>query len=84
MGLVILIPMIPSILFMANPIKPETWMMFIPMFSQNLLIGEFVRGETVPLEWMALSMGGTLVLGLLLGLFATTLFNRPRVVFSGS
>jgi sodium transport system permease protein len=84
MGLVILIPMIPSILFMANPIKPETWMMAIPMFSQNLLIGEFVRGEVVSLQWLGLSMGGTLAIGLLLGWFAATLFNRPRVVFSGS
>lgn len=84
MGLVILIPMIPSILFMANPVKPESWMMLVPLFSQNLLIGEFVRGETVPLDWVLLSSGGTLAIGLLLGLFAATLFNRPRVVFSGS
>lgn len=84
MGLVILIPMIPSILFMANPMKPETWMMGIPMFSQNLLIGEFVRGEPVPLMWLGMSMGGTLAIGLLLAMFAATLFNKPRVVFSGS
>ena len=84
MGLVIMIPMIPSILFMANPIKPETWMMGIPMFSQNLLIGEFVRGETVPMLWLGMSMGGTLDIGLLLAAFAATLFNKPRVVFSGS
>jgi len=84
MGLVIMIPMIPSILFMANPVKPETWMMGIPMFSQNLLIGEFVRGEAVPGMWLAMSIGGTLLIGLLLAAFAATLFNRPRVVFSGS
>ena len=84
MGLVIMIPMIPSILFMANPVKPETWMMGIPMFSQNLLIGEFVRGETVPMLWLGMSMGGTLAIGLLLAAFAATLFNKPRVVFSGS
>jgi sodium transport system permease protein len=84
MGLVIMIPMIPSILFMANPVKPETWMMAIPMFSQNLLIGEFVRGEVVPNLWLAMSLGGTLAIGLVLAAFAATLFNRPRVVFSGS
>jgi sodium transport system permease protein len=84
MGLVILIPMIPSILFMANPVKPEGWMMSIPMFSQNLLIGEFVRGEAVPAAWLALSMGGTLAIGLLLAVFAASLFNRPGVVFAGS
>jgi len=84
MGLVILIPMIPSILFMANPVKPEAWMMLVPLFSQNLLIGEFVRGETVPLDWLLYSTGGTLAIGLLLAWFAATLFDRPRVVFSGS
>jgi sodium transport system permease protein len=84
MGLVIMIPMIPSIMFMANPVKPETWMMSIPMFSQNLLIGEFVRGEVVPNLWLAMSLGGTLAIGLVLAAFAATLFNRPRVVFSGS
>ncbi|MDX1460595.1 MAG: ABC transporter permease [Xanthomonadales bacterium] len=84
MGLVIMIPMIPSILFMANPVTPKAWMMSIPMFSQNLLIGEFVRGEVVPLDWLALSIGSTLLIGLILAAFAATLFNRPRVVFSGS
>ncbi len=84
MGLVIMIPMIPSILFMANPLKPETWMMSIPMFSQNLLIGEFVRGEAVPALWLGMSIGGTFAIGLLFAAFATTLFNKPGVVFSGS
>ena len=51
---------------------------------QNLLIGEFVRGEAVPGVWLALSAGGTLAIGLLLALFAATMFNRPRVVFAGS
>ena len=84
MGLVIMIPMIPSILFMVNPVKPETWMMAIPMFSQNLLIGEFVRGEVVPALWLGMSIGGTLAIGLLFAAFANSLFNKPRVVFSGS
>ena len=84
MGLVIIIPLIPSILFMANPIKPETWMMSIPLFSQNLLIGEFVRGEAVPMTWLAMSAAGTLLIGLALAAYAATLFNKPRVVFSGS
>ena len=82
MGLVFMIPMIPSLIFMVNPMKPETWMMGIPMFSQNLLIGEFVRGEPANLLWLALSMGSTLLLGLAIAAIAATLFNRPRIVFS--
>ena len=82
MGLVFMIPMIPSLIFMVNPMKPETWMMMIPMFSQNLLIGEFVRGESVSPLWLGMSMGSTLLIGFGFAAIAATLFNRPRIVFS--
>ena len=82
MGLVFLIPMIPSLIFMVNPMKPETWMMGVPMFSQNLLIGEFVRGESVSALWLAMSMGSTLLIGFAFAAVAATLFNRPKIVFS--
>ena len=82
MGLVFMIPMIPSLIFMVNPMKPETWMMAIPMFSQNLLIGEYVRGESVSPLWLGMSMGSTLLIGFGFAAIAATLFNRPRIVFS--
>jgi sodium transport system permease protein len=84
MGLVILIPMIPSLIFMANPIKAEAWMMSVPLFSQNILIGEIIRGETVALSWYAMSVVSTLMIGLALAVLAATLYNRPRLIFSGS
>ena len=84
MGLVILIPMIPSLIFMANPIKAEAWMMNIPLFSQNILIGEIIRGETVGLSWYGMSFASTLVIGLLLAVVAANLYNRPRLIFSSS
>ena len=84
MGLVVFIPMLPSLIFMSNPMKPEFWMMSIPMFSQNLLISEFLRGESVPNQWLLVSSGGTLLLGLIMAAYAATLFNRPRVVFGSS
>ena len=43
MGLVVLIPMIPSMMFMVNPIKAETWMLSIPLFSQNVLWPEGIK-----------------------------------------
>jgi sodium transport system permease protein len=83
-GLVILIPMIPSMLFMVNPIKAETWMLAIPLFSQNVMIGEIVRGESVSLTWYALSITSTLFVGLALAVIAATLYNRPKLIFSSS
>ena len=84
MGLVILIPMIPSLIFMANPIKAEAWMMNVPLFSQNLLIGEIIREESVTLSWYAASFASTMVIGLVLAVMAANLYNRPRLIFSGS
>ena len=84
MGLVILIPMIPSLIFMANPIKAESWMMNIPLFSQNILIGEIIRDESVAINWYAMSIASTLVIGLALAIMAATLYNRPRLIFSSS
>jgi sodium transport system permease protein len=84
MGLVILIPMIPSLIFMANPIKAEAWMMNVPLFSQNILIGEIIREETVPLTWYGVSFASTFVIGLALAVVAATLYNRPRLIFSTS
>jgi sodium transport system permease protein len=81
MGLVILIPMIPSLIFMANPIKAEAWMMAVPLFSQNLLIGEIIRGESVPLGWYGMSIASTLVIGLVLAVIAANLYNRPKLIF---
>ncbi len=84
MSLVVIIPLIPSIIFMANPIKPELSMMAVPLFSQNLLIGEIIRGDAIPLVWYALSIGSTLIIGLVLAAIAATLYNKPRLIFSGS
>jgi len=84
MGLVVMIPLIPSIIFMANPIRPDTWLMAIPLFSQNLLIGEIVRGEMVSPAWYVLSVGSTLLIGLVLAFIAANLYNKPRLIFSGS
>ncbi len=84
MGLVVMIPLIPSIIFMSNPIRPETWMMSLPLFSQNLLIGEIVRGEAVSSLWYALSIGSTLIIGLALAIIAANLYNKPHLIFSGS
>jgi sodium transport system permease protein len=81
MGLVILIPMIPSLIFMANPVRAESWMMNVPLFSQNMLIGEIIRDQTVPLAWYAMSIASTLVIGFALAVIAASIYNRPKLIF---
>jgi hypothetical protein len=59
-------------------------MMNIPLFSQNILIGEIIRDESVALGWYGLSITSTLVIGLALAAMAATLYNRPKLIFSSS
>ncbi|MEE8339443.1 MAG: ABC transporter permease [Xanthomonadales bacterium] len=84
MGLVILIPMVPSLIFMANPVRAESWMMNVPLFSQNMLIGEIIRDQSVPLAWYAMSIASTLVIGLALAVIAAGIYNRPKLLFNTS
>lgn len=84
MGLVTLIPLIPTILALMSQPQPETWMMPIPLYAQTILIGEFVRGEAVPGLWIWLASGGTLIIGLVLGVVAALLYRRPALVFQNS
>ncbi len=82
MGMVILVPMIPSFWILIDPTRTETWMTLVPLLSQNVLILELVRGEPVNLIWFALSMGTTSLAALILAVVAGTLYNRPRLIFT--
>jgi len=84
MGLVILIPMVPSLIFMANPVRAESWMMNVPLFSQNMLIGEIIRDQSVPVAWYSMSIASTLVIGVALAVIAASIYNRPKLLFNTS
>lgn len=82
MGLVILVPMIPSFWILIDPTRTETWMTLVPLLSQNVLILELVRGEPVNAMWFALSIASTSLVAILLAAVAGTLYNRPRLIFT--
>ncbi len=82
MGLVILIPMVPSFWILIDPTRTETWMTLVPLLSQNVLILELVRGEPLNALWLMLSIGSTLLLALALAFIAATLYNRPKLIFT--
>ncbi|NBB93801.1 MAG: ABC transporter permease, partial [Gammaproteobacteria bacterium] len=84
MGLVVLIPMIPSFWILIDPSRAETWMTLVPLLSQNVLILELVRGEAVNWTWFGLSIGTTGALAAILAVVAGTLYNRPRLIFTSA
>ena len=81
-GLLIMIPMIPSMLLMFMPVKEKLWMMAIPILNQNLIINQMIRGEVVGWDAILVTIFSTLLLGLVLAWVAVQLYNREKMLFS--
>lgn len=82
LSLLMLLPMLPSIILMINPMKGELWMSAVPLLSQNVLIMALARGEVVSLASFAMSLGATLALALALVWLAVRIYHRESLAVS--
>jgi sodium transport system permease protein len=78
----ILLPAVPSLVLVVNPMKPELWMYLTPLFGQSALIGELVRGESVSMAHIAGSSASTVLLSVLFAIFAVRLYHSERLAVS--
>ena len=66
MSVLMLLPMLPTIILMVNPVKNQLWMLTVPFLAQNQMILKLVRSENIALaEWgayLAAGFGAALVL----------------------
>jgi len=82
MSILMMLPIIPSIILMVNPIKTQLWMFTVPFLAQNQLITRIVRLEAVSvLEW-AVYLGAGLGVAGLLWLLAARLYHKERLAIS--
>jgi len=59
MSVLMLVPMLPTIILMVNPVKNQLWMMAVPFLAQNQMILKLVRGETIGgTEWVVYLLAG--------------------------
>jgi sodium transport system permease protein len=82
LSLLMLLPMLPSVILMINPMKAEMWMAAVPLLSQNVLIMELARGEVVELLRFGLSFGASLVLAAALVWVAVRIYHREQLAVS--
>ena len=82
LSLLMLLPMMPSVILMVNPMKGELWMSAVPLLSQNVLIMALARGERVALLDFALSFGTSLVLAVVLVWIAVRIYHREQLAVS--
>jgi sodium transport system permease protein len=68
LGLVQMVPLIPSIVLSVVPVKAQLWMFAVPLLSQQISIMRMLRGEPVP--GMALALGAVATLLAFMAVFA--------------
>ena len=82
MGVIIFVPMIPSFWLLIDPTKAETWMTWVPLLNQNIMILELVRGEPLNTAWIGATLLSTTLAAIALAWVAGGLYNRPKLIFT--
>ncbi|MEP7245746.1 MAG: ABC transporter permease [Gammaproteobacteria bacterium] len=80
LGLVLLVPTLPLMFAGALGLRPTLPLMAAPSLSQHFLITSLLRDESLPLSYVALSVGFTLALGLVLAGIAGRLYHRESLL----
>lgn len=83
MSLLFLLPMVPTFYLMISPVKDALWMMAVPFLSQNQMIMQVLRAETITaMEWLVY-LGVGFGCGMALWLIAARLYHREKLAISG-
>ena len=80
MGMVMLIPSLPLIMLAFLSPEPSTSNMWIPSLSQGLIIIETMKGESIAIHLLLLSMAVSTAFAALLTYLAVKLYQRERIL----
>lgn len=83
LGLLPLVPAIPGMVMVFAPVQAKAWMMTIPAFSQTLLLGQFVHGETLAATDVLMSTASSTAAAVLLIVLAARLYESEKLIFGG-
>lgn len=83
MGILMMVPIIPTVLLMVSPVKNQLWMFAVPFLAQNQMIVSVLRGETITMLQWGIYFAVGLSLGLLLWFVASRMYHRERLAISG-
>ena len=82
MSVLMLLPLVPTIILLVNPVKNQLWMMTVPFLAQNQMILKLVRSESLSMtEWAAYLAAG-FGAGVLLWWLAARRYHDERLAIS--
>lgn len=79
-SVVLLAPTLPILIVSILMVRPSTALMFVPSLSQHLLLVGLIRNEPLNPLHALVSVGGTLVVGLVLTLVCARLYRREGLL----
>jgi sodium transport system permease protein len=81
MGMLMLIPVIPTLINTMNPVTSRGWMYGIPLYNQTVAITDVLGGKAPAPMFFALATVVTVVAAILLTIFSTRLLHREKIIF---
>lgn len=82
MALLMLLPILPTIILLVNPVKNQLWMFATPFLAQNQLILMVLRQEAITAQQWGVYLAAGFGLGGLLWLVAARLYHREQLAIS--
>jgi sodium transport system permease protein len=81
LSLMMILPALPGLFLVFMPVKEKLWMMLIPIFGQQLLINQVMRGEVLNGIQVVASTVMTIAVGVALTYVAIRMYERERILF---
>lgn len=78
-----LLPMVPSIALMVNPLKEQLWQYAVPFLAQNQLLLKVIRAEAIAPQMWAVYLTASFGLAALLWLAAVRRYHHERLAIAG-
>ena len=82
MSLLMMLPLIPTMILLVNPVKNQLWMLTVPFLAQNQMILKLVRSEAISMQEWAVYLGAGFATALLLWWLAARRYHQERLAIS--
>src|SRR5688572_1085807 len=78
-----LLPMVPTIMLMVNPLKEQLWQYTVPFLAQNQLLLKVIRAEAIPMQVWGVYLAAGFGLAAVLWFAAVRRYHQERLAISG-
>jgi sodium transport system permease protein len=82
LSLLMMVPILPSVMLMVMPIKPQGWMYAVPLLGQHLGILDLLRGNSIAAGHLGLCLLGSAAAALIAVLVTMQLYRSERLAIS--